>query len=160
LQDPNPAIKYAAAFSWVELAGEGSFAGLADVINTSHGTELDAILRGFFHGLNYIGLDASTTKNVEQLVRAFEQALLDVLPEARISATLSLAWIQHPLAGDVLYAGFARETDPNVKAQMLRTAVNFSSLVATKLLSDALTDTVELVRQTGEYLQQHDSPRI
>jgi len=153
MQDPDLTTKYAATFSWVELAGEASFAGLASAIEAAQGEARDAILRGFVHAVNYIGIDAVLSPDADRLVNACALALTDALVQTRISATLPLAWIRHPLAEQVLRQGFARETDSNARAQMLRIAVNLSSPAAGVLLFAALQDEDTLVRQTAEYLQ-------
>jgi molecular chaperone DnaK (HSP70)/HEAT repeat protein len=154
LNDPDLTTKYAAAFSWVELAGDASFAELANAIEAERGEAREAILRGLFHGINYIGIDAATSPDADRLVAACAAALIDNLPQTRIAATLPLAWIRRPLAEQALRDGFARETESNVKAQMLRIAVNLSSPAAGEILEAALKDEDVLVRQTGEYLKQ------
>lgn len=154
VDDADLTTKYAATFSWVELAGESCFIELADVIEATQGEARDTILRGFFHASNTIGLDASAAADVDQLVAACALALTDPLSQTRISAALPLSWIHRPLAQQALRDGFARETDANVRAHMLRIAVNLSSPLAGELLAAALRDDDILVRQTGEYLSR------
>lgn len=153
LNNSDLTTKYAATFSWVELAGENCLSGLATEIEAACGEARDAILRGFFHGTNYIGMDVSTSPDVDKLVAALQLALADDFPQTRITAAMPLAWIRRPLAEQALREGFEYETDSNVKSHMLRIAVNLSSPLADELLKVALKDTDTLVRQTAEYLQ-------
>lgn len=156
VDDPDLTIKYAAVFSWVELAGEACFSEIATVITQTQGKARDAVLRGFFHGLNYTGVDASAhTAAADQLALAFALALTDPFPQTRISAARSLAWLRRPAAEQALRTGFATETDGEAKAHMLRIAVNLSSPIATELLLAAANDREPLVRQTAEHLKNH-----
>ncbi len=153
VDDADLTTKYAATFSWIELAGDACFAELAGVIEATQGEARDAILRGFFQASNTIGLDISSAVDVDKLVTACAVAFADPLPQTRISAALPLAWIRHPQAETALREGFARETEANVRAHLVRIAVNLSSPLAGELLAAALKDADVLVRQTGEYLQ-------
>lgn len=153
VDDAGLTTKYAAVFSWVELAGEACFAEIATVITQTQGEARDAVLRGFFHGLNYIGADASAHPAADQLAAAFALSLSDAIPQTRISAARALAWLRRPAAEQALQAGFSAETDSNVKAHMLRVAVNLSSPIATELLQAAANDAEPLVRQTAEHLK-------
>ena len=153
LNDPDLDVKYATILSWVELAGESCFVELAHLIESTQGEERRVILRAFFHGTNYMGIDVALSPAIAEVVTALRSALADDLLRTRISAILPLAWIHHPLTEQALREGFQRERDGNVKAYMLTYAVNFSSPVANALLHASLKDDDILVRQTGEYLQ-------
>ncbi len=152
LGDPIPEVKYAAALSWVELARETCFAELADWIEQTHGWARRWILRGFFHATNYMGIETGSAPAAAILIQALNTALSDDLPEARLAAFLPLAWTRHPIAETALLAGFARETNSDVKAHMLTAAVNLMSPVAGVLLEDARRSNDPLVRQTAEFL--------
>ena len=155
LDDPDADIQYAATLSWVELAGESCFAGLAERLETMRGEARGAILRGFFHATNYTGLDVALSPHAERLISALQAAVGDDLSQTRIAAARPLAWIRRPSAEQALRLAFGHETDADVKAHMLRIAVNLSSPVAAELLAAALQDPDVLVRQTAEYLQPH-----
>lgn len=157
VDDADLTTKYAAVFSWVELAGEACFAEIAIVITQTQGEARDAVLCGFFHGLNYIGADASAHPAADQLAAAFALSLSDSMPQTRISAARALAWLRRPAAEQALQAGFSAETNSDVKAHMLRVAVNLSSPIATELLQAAASDSTPLVRQTAEHLKNHKS---
>jgi HEAT repeat protein len=154
LADRDLNVKYAATLSWVELAGESCFAELAGLLVTARGEERHALLRGFFHATNYMGLYIAIGPASDAIITALQAALADDLPQTRIAAASPLAWIRHPLAEQALLKGFQRESDGDVKAHMLTLAANYSSPVAGEMLHAALEDDDLLVRQTGEYLQE------
>ena len=152
MDDPAIDVIYAATLSWVELAGQDCFSEMAVRIGSAHGQECHAIVRGFFHATNYMGLDVAGSPQSGQIIAALEAALTDELPETRIAVGMQLAWIHNPASNGVLREGFERECDQDVKAHLLRAAVQLASPVAPGLLASALKDSNKLVRQTAEFL--------
>jgi molecular chaperone DnaK (HSP70) len=154
LRDPHPAVQYAATLSWVELAREACLVELADLIGQTRGSERRAILRGFFHATNYMGIETGSAPDAVVLINALDSALNDPLPEARLSAFLPLCWIRHPEAEFALLAGFRRETNSDVKAHMLTVSQHLMSPVAARLLQESLESPDPVLRQTAEYLSK------
>jgi len=152
LDDSIPEVQYAATLSWVELAQEACFAELSELIKRTQGWSRRWILRGFFHATNYMRIESGSSPDAVILIQALETALGDDLPEARLSAFLPLAWIRHPLAENILLAGFRNETDGDTKAHMLAAAVHLMSPMANLLLEEAMQSQEPLVRQTAEFL--------
>ncbi len=152
LRDPHLEVQYAATLSWVELAGETCFAELAELIEQTRGLERRAILRGFFHATNYMGLETSSTPHIIALINALDAALNDALPETRLCAFLPLCWIRHSRAESVALQGFQREPSGDVKAHMLTVARHLMSPIAARLLDESLASPEPLLRQTAEYL--------
>ncbi len=152
LRDPRPEVQYAATLSWVELARENCFAELAELIERTRGSERRAILRGFFHATNYMGIETGFAPGAVVLIDALDSALGDTLPETRLSAYLPLCWIRHPEAESALLDGFRREPNSDVKAHLLAAATHLMSPVAGRLLEESLTGPDPLLRQTAEYL--------
>ncbi len=152
LRDPRPEVQYAATLSWVELARESCLAELAELIERTRGIERRAILRGFFHATNYMGIEIGFAPGAVALINALDSALGDALPETRLSAYLPLCWIRHPEAEAALLDGFRREPNSDVKAHLLTVATHLMSPVAGRLLEESLTSSDPLLRQTAEYL--------
>jgi molecular chaperone DnaK (HSP70)/HEAT repeat protein len=152
LGDPNADVQYAATLSWVELARETCLAELADFIIRTHGLERRAILRGFFHATNYMGIETGFAPGAVALINALDTALGDSLPETRLGAFLPLCWIRHPETESVLLKGFQLEPSSDVRARMLSAAVNLMSPLAARLLEESLHSPDLLLRQTAEYL--------
>jgi molecular chaperone DnaK (HSP70)/HEAT repeat protein len=152
LSDPNPDVQYAATLSWVELEREACFTELADAIQRTDGNERRAILRGFFHATNYMGIETGSAPDAAALINALDIALGDSLPEARLSAFLPLCWIRHPEAESALLEGFHREPSSDVRARMLSAALNLMSPQAARLLEESFQSPDPLIRQTAEYL--------
>jgi molecular chaperone DnaK (HSP70) len=154
LGDSNPEVQYAATLSWVELARETCFAELAELIKNTSGNERRAILRGFFHATNYMGIETGSAPNAVSLINALDTALSDSLPETRLSAFLPLCWIRHPDAESALLEGFYREPNSDVKSHMLTAAVKLMSPMATQLLEESRHSPDLLVQKTAEYLSE------
>jgi molecular chaperone DnaK (HSP70)/HEAT repeat protein len=154
LRDQHPEVQYAATLSWVELAREGCFAELAGLIGMTSGLERRAILRGFFHATNYMGIETGAAPDAVSLIHALDSALSDSLPETRLGAFLPLCWIRHPEAERALLDGFHREPSSDVKAHMLSTAVNLMSPLAAQLLAEAAQSSDPLVKQTADYVSR------
>lgn len=152
LRDPHPAVQYAATLSWVELARETCFVELSDLIEQTRGLERLAILRGFFHATNYMGIETGSAPGAVVLINALDTALNDTLPEARLGAFLPLCWIRHPQAESVALAGFQREPNSNLKAHMLTVAQHLMSPIAARLLQESLESPDPLLRQAASYL--------
>ncbi len=150
--DLSPEVKYAAVLSWVELAGVGSLAPLAEMIENTTGLDRRAILHGLFHATNYMGIDCGGAPSADRLIDALEKALGDGLPAARLAASMQLAWMRNARAEAVLVEGFERETDSSTRAQMLANVVNLMSPVGKRLLEESLRSEDAVVRQTAEYL--------
>lgn len=155
LDDSVPEVQYAATLSWVELAREGCFSELSDLIKRTHGWSRRWILRGFFHATNYLKIESGSSPDAITLIQALEVALSDDLSEARLSAFLPLAWIRHPLAESALLEGFRNELNGDTKAHMLTSAVHLMSPIANLLLEEAMQSQEPLVRQTAEFLAKH-----
>lgn len=154
LRDSNPEVQYAATLSWVELAREGCFTELAGLIARTRGLERRAILRGFFHATNYMGIETGFAPGAALLINALAAALNDDLPETRLIAYLPLCWIRHPEAEAALLDGFHREPNSDVKAHMLTVSQHLMSPVAALLLEESLRSPDLLLRQTAEYLSK------
>jgi molecular chaperone DnaK (HSP70)/HEAT repeat protein len=152
LDDPSLEVQYAAILSWVELARAACFTEIADLIEQTTGWRRRWILRGFFHATNYMGIEIGSAPDAAVLIHALDAALHDDLPEARLAAFLSLAWIRHPLAESAVLVSFHHEGDSNVKAHMLAAAVHLMSPCASTLLDESLRSPDLLLRQTAEHL--------
>jgi len=152
LRDTHPEVQYAATLSWIELARETCFAELAEVIEQTRGPERHAILRGFFHATNYMGIEIGSTPDAIPLINALKLALNDDFPEVRLSAFMPLCWMQHSEAETALLEGFQHEINSQVKAKVLRAAADFMSPIAKKLQKEACQSRDLLLRQTAENL--------
>lgn len=152
LTDPRAEVQYAATLSWVELARAACFGELADWIERTRGPERRAILRGFFHATNYLGIETGSAPEAGRLIQALNSALGDDLPETRLSAFLPLCWMRHPEAETALRDGFRREPSGEVKAHVLTAARNLMSPLAESLLAEACASPDPLLRQAAEYL--------
>lgn len=152
LRDLNHEVQYAATLSWIELARETCFAELAALISQTRGLERHALLRGFFHATNYMGIEIASTPDAALLIDMLEAAMNDELPKVRLSAFMPLCWIRHPKAESALLEGFRREADSDTKARMLAVAAHLMSPVTEKLLQEASQSADPVVRQTAEYL--------
>lgn len=155
LDDPVTGVQYASTLSWVELAREACFSELAGWIERTRGPARRAILRGFFHATNYMGIESGSAPDAAILIRALETALGDDLPEARLAAFLPLAWMRHPDAEKILQAGFSDEPDSDTRAHMLTAAVHLMSPAAAILLEEAHQSDDLLVKQTAEFIRRH-----
>lgn len=153
VDDPDLEVKYAATLSWVELAEEGCFEDLAQVLLTTSGQARRAVLRGFFHATNYLGLNVAQSPHLEALLAALQVALTDELPETRRDVSLPLAWVRHPRAEAMLIEAFHRERESDVRAHFLSNAVHLMSPVGAVLMAEALDGEDVLVRQTAAYLK-------
>ncbi len=153
LRDPHADVQYAATLSWLELAREACFAELAELIKNTSGNERRAILRGFFHASNYMGIETGSAPAAGSLIHALDTALGDSLPETRLAAFLPLCWIRHPEAESALLEGFQREPNSDVKSHMLTAARHYMSPLAEKLISEARQSPDPLIRQTAAYLE-------
>lgn len=150
MNDPEPDVKYAATLSLLELAGETWLQELSGVIGRTSGVTLQQVLRGFFHATNYLKIDVARTGAADLMIDALETALLDTLPEARMAVTWPLAWMRHTRTPIVIRQAYFRETDSEVKAQIVRVATSLMSEAGEGILQDALTSKDQRVRNTAE----------
>lgn len=152
LNDPEPDVKYAATLSLIELAGEQYLQELSGMIGRTKGVTLQQILRGFFHATNYLKIDVSQTAAADLMIDALEAALFDDLPDARKAAIWPLAWMHHPRMPTVIRGAYIREKDSEVKAHILRVAVNLATDVGLELLQDALKSSDPQVKRQADKL--------
>ncbi len=155
LQDSDLDVRYAATLSMLELAGEACLPELTGIIEDTRGPERLCILRGLFHATNYLRIDIALTPAVEDMIDTLSAASLDEDPEVRVLAAMTLAWMRHDLAATTLREIYHRERDSQVKARLLRAAIDLMSPAGQDLLSDALRGQDALVRATAEYLVTH-----
>ncbi len=160
VRDAHPEVRYAATLSWIELARENCLAELAEVIEVVPSSERQAILRGFFHATNYMGVEIGSAPDAISVINALKLALGDERLEVRLAAFMPLCWIRHPEAEATLLTRFKSEKDSQVKAQVLRTAVNLTSPVSSKLHKEALQGSDLLLRQTAEILSEEKGNKI
>lgn len=154
MNDPDPDVKYAATLSLLELAGESWLQELSGIIGRTHGVTRQQVLRGFFHATNYLKIDVARTKAADLMIDALESALLDDLPEARLAVAWPLAWMRHERTPTVLRRAYLIESDPEVKAQMMRVAASLMSDVGEELLKDGLKSPIGRVRQVAEQIMR------
>ena len=146
LNDPDTDVQYAATLSLLEVEGEGCLAELAAVMQQSCGQTRQAVLRGFFHGTNYLKINIEPHPACEAIIDALEASVNDELPQAREAAIWPLAWIRHPRTGAILRDAFARETNADVQAQIVRISNSLMSEAAADILQAALHSQHEKVR--------------
>ncbi len=152
LDDPDLDVQYAAALSWVELEGEACLPGLAQRIRESCGQVRAGFARALFHATNYLFMDVAHSACVDVVLQALEAALQDDLPEARLAASMPLAWIHHPRSTLALQRAFEQEGDVEVKSRMLMHAIHLMAPIGNTLLAEALHSPDEPLRQVAEYL--------
>lgn len=159
MNDPDPDVKYAATLSLLELAGENWLQELSGIIGRTSGVTLQQVLRGFFHATNYLKIDVARSKAADMMIDALETALLDDLPAVRLAVVWPLAWMRHDRTPIVLRQAYRRESDSEVKAQMVRVATSLMAQntgagdavnVADEILQDALQSKDDRVRQVAE----------
>ena len=152
MNDPEPDVKYAATLSLLELAGESWLQELSGIIGRTSGVTRQQVLRGFFHATNYLKIDVARTSAADLMIDALETALLDDMPEVRLAVAWPLAWMRHERAPAVLRRAYLIETDPEVKAQIMRVAASLKSDIGEELLHDGLGSIVPRVRQVAEQI--------
>lgn len=158
--DPDVEVRYAATLSRVELEGTACLPDLAERIRRTEGVERGYMVKALFHATNYLFIDLATYAEVEAVIDALEIAIQDPLPETRALSGMPLAWIHHPLSGQVLMQAFEREIDAEVKARLLRHAIHLSSSMKKQMLAQALDAPEQLVRQAAEYLTRTYSIQV
>lgn len=152
LADEDTEVVYAAVLSLLELTGDGALEELVSQIMETCGERREAILRGFFHATNYLSMDLVAHPLAGRLIAACAMALRDGLPAVRKAVIWPLAWMRHPGAADLLQRAYEQETDAEVKAHIIRVAVNLMSLNGETLLQAALHSEVEAVQQTAQQI--------
>jgi len=152
LDDPDLDVQYAAALSWVELQGEACLPGLAQRIRESSGKVRAGFARALFHATNYLFMDVAHSTFADMVLDALETAMEDDWPEARLAASMPLAWIHHPRSTPVLQHAFDQESDVEVKSRMLMHAIHLMAPIGNALLAEALHSPDEPLRQVAEYL--------
>ncbi len=155
MNDPEPEVKYAATLSLLELAGESWLQELSGIIGRTSGVTLQQVLRGFFHASNYLKIDLGKSKTADMMVDALESALLDTLPEARLSAVWPLAWMRHARTPIILRQAYYREQESAVKAQIMRVSVSLMSEAGEALLDDGLHSSDAQIREMAQQIVQN-----
>jgi HEAT repeat protein len=151
--DPEPTVKYAAALSLLELAGEGWLDELAGVIGRTTGETLEQVLLAFFHATNYLKIDVAKSKSADLMIDALETALLDESDKVRQAAVWPLAWLRHERTPQILLKTYRLELDSTTKAHIVRVATGLMSEAGDEILQDALKSDDELVREAAEKVQ-------
>lgn len=155
INDPEPDVKYAATLSLLELTGENWLQELSGIIGRTSGVTLQQVLRGFFHATNYLKIDVARSKAADMMIDSLETALLDDMPEVRLAAVWPLAWMRHTRTPIVLRLAYRRETNSEVKAQMVKVVASLMAentgageavKVADEILQDALQSSDAKVR--------------
>jgi HEAT repeat protein len=165
MNDPEPDVKYAAALSLLELAGESWLEELSGVIGRTNGVARQQVLRAFFHASNYLKIDVAKTSAADLMIDALESALLDDMPEAREATIWPLAWMRHERAPGILLRSYYLEQESAVKAQIVRVATSLmsddidspSAKVGAEILQDALNSKDELVKKVADEINQSRS---
>jgi hypothetical protein len=153
IDDPDLDVKYAATLSLIELQSDLSFPEVADLIEHTEGAVRQQILRGFFHATNYLALDVAQTSSADIVLDALENALIDLLPAARLAAVWPLAWIRHPRAPEILKYAYKTEPDAETKGRMVKVAFNLMSEARDEILADAAQSNVTEVREVAEQIR-------
>ncbi len=135
--DPDPEVRYAATLSLIELTGDACLPDLAAMLRAPDSVTRRAVLRGLFHATNYLRIDIGRSPAAGAVIEGLECALSDPQPDVRLAAVWPLAWMRHPDAERVLLAGYARETDVDVKAAAVRIAAGLMSPAGEVMLDDA-----------------------
>jgi hypothetical protein len=154
LDDPDLEVRYAAALTWVELAGEAALPGLAARILQARGAMRACFAKALFHATNYLFMDVAHSRYFPAILEALEAAVCDDDPETRLAASMPLAWLHDPACDRLLETAFQREPLSETRIRMLTHAVHLSSPVSKTMLKAALLDADEDVRQTAVYLRQ------
>lgn len=152
MKDPEPDVKYAAALSLLELAGESWLEELSGVIGRNTGETLKQILRAFFHATNYLKIDVAKSSAAELMIDALETALLDESAGVRMAAIWPLAWLRHERTPVILMKTYRLETDPEVKAHIVRVAAGLMSKASEDILTDALKSTQPEVKAVADQI--------
>ena len=161
LNDPDPDVQYAATLSWIELAGEACFQDLSTVIEQTCGTLRQQVLRGFFHATNYLQMNVLHSPAADRLIDVIGAALHDDAPKTRMQAVWPLAWIRHDRAPSLLDQAYRQESDSEVKAHIVRVAVNLMSPVGRGLLQDALHCGDEHIEEVArQIVHEHEHDRV
>lgn len=154
LDDPDLEVQYAAALSQIELEGEAGLPDLAWHIQSTGGARRAGLARALFHATNYLFMDVVNSPAFEPVLEALQAALQDDQPDARLAASMSLAWMHHPRPAAILDGAFRSEPDSETRSRLLMHAIHLSSPCGPALLAEALHDPDLAVRQAAEYLSQ------
>ena len=154
LTDTHPDVLYAATLSLLELAHERALDELGVLIENTHGSTRETILRAFFHATNYLNMNLAEYVGVEALFNALDHALQDSLPSTRMATFWPLAWIRHERANHLLSHAYRHESDSGVKAHLVRVVVALMSPVGEEILRDALLATDPQVVQAAERIME------
>lgn len=138
IDDPVPNVVYEATLSLLELVGEQALVDVAARIRREQGAMRAALLRGLFHGSNYLGLMLTKNPWGGPILDALEESAADSAPEVRSAAIWPLAWMRTDRADQIIQAAYHNEADEDVKAHILRVAVNLMTRISETLLRDAL----------------------
>lgn len=149
MNDREPDVKYSATLSLLELAGEGWLSELAGVIGRTTGNTLEQVLKAFFHATNYLKIDVANSDSADLMIDALETALLDESVAVRKAATWPLAWLRHERTPKILLKTYRLETEPEVKAHIVRIGAGLMSEVSEQILADAINSTQEEVHEAA-----------
>ncbi|MCA9912909.1 MAG: HEAT repeat domain-containing protein [Anaerolineae bacterium] len=152
--DPEPQVKYAASLSLLELAGESWLEELAGVIGRTTGETLEQVLLALFHATNYLKIDVAKSKAAELMIDALETALLDEHAGVRKAAIYPLAWMRHDRTPVILKKTYRLETDPDVKAHIVRVSAGLMSDAGEEILQDAMDNEDAKVRKVAQQIME------
>lgn len=116
MHDLDPDVTYAATLSLIEVLGEGCLAELADVLRHTAPSASVAVLHGFFHATNYLKIDVSHSKPINELIDVLELLLRHEDAEVRRAAIFPLAWLRHERTPAILRNAYEQEQDRELKA--------------------------------------------
>jgi hypothetical protein len=165
MNDPDPAVKYAAVLSLLEVAGERWLQELSGIIGRTSGVTLQQVLRGFFHATNYLKIDVGRSKAADLMIDALESALTDTMPEVRKAVIWPLAWMRHERTPGILKRTYNVEDNHEVKAEIVRISTSLMSGItganATELeaadyiLQDALKSSDAKIKSAADEAQRN-----
>lgn len=152
--DAEPSVKYAATLSLLELSGTDWLEELAGVIGRTSGETLEQVLLAFFHATNYLKINVAKSNAGELMIDALETALLDAHAGVRKAATWPLAWMRHERTPFILKKTYRIETEPDVKAHIVRVAANLMSEASDEILTDAIDSDDANVRKVAQQIME------
>jgi HEAT repeat protein len=154
LDDPDEDVKYAAALTWLELTQEEGLPEIAETIRNATGPTRKAILKGFFHATNYLGIDLGGSEHLDVVLAALMNAVQDDEIEIRMAALRPLVWVRNEKATMLLRDLFSNEKDPLFKAQIVYYTFALLSEIGEELLEQAAQAEEEPVREMAMTIQQ------
>ena len=88
------------------------------------------------------------------MLDALESSLLDVHKGVRMAAIWPLAWMRHERTPTILKKTYRLETDPEVKAHIVRVAAGLMSAASEEILQDALESEDAEVRKAARRVME------